>query len=65
MLDADAAGQKAVRRASGLLENTGLSVRVVVIPDGKDPDEYIKKNGQGAPLRRCLRVRSAIWNTSC
>ena len=46
MLDADAAGQKAVRRASGLLENTGLSVRVVVIPDGKDPDEYIKKNGK-------------------
>ena len=45
MLDADAAGQKAVKRASELLENTGLSVRVVVIPDGKDPDEYIKKNG--------------------
>lgn len=46
MLDADAAGQKAVHRASELLENTGLSVRVVVVPDGKDPDEYIKKNGK-------------------
>lgn len=46
MLDADAAGQKAVRRASELLENTGLSVRVVVVPNGKDPDEYIKKNGK-------------------
>ncbi len=45
MLDADAAGQKAIRRASQLLENTGLNVRVVVIPDGKDPDEFIKKNG--------------------
>ncbi len=45
MLDADAAGQKAIRRASGILENTGLNVRVVVIPDGKDPDEYIRKNG--------------------
>lgn len=45
MLDADAAGQKAVKRASQLLENSGLSVRVVVIPDGKDPDEFIKKNG--------------------
>ena len=45
MLDADAAGQKAAKRASQLLENTGLAVRVVVIPDGKDPDEYIKKNG--------------------
>ena len=45
MLDADAAGQKAVRRASELLENTGLKTKVVVVPDGKDPDEYIKKNG--------------------
>ena len=45
MLDADAAGQKAIKRASSILENTGLSVRVVVIPNGKDPDEYIKANG--------------------
>lgn len=44
-LDADAAGQKAIKRASQLLENTGLRTRVVVIPDGKDPDEFIKKNG--------------------
>ena len=46
MLDADAAGQKAVRRASEILKNTGLEVRVVVVPEGKDPDEYIKKNGK-------------------
>lgn len=45
MLDADAAGQKAIKRASLILENSGLSVRVVVIPDGKDPDEFIRKNG--------------------
>lgn len=45
MLDADAAGQKAIRRASQLLENSGLNVKVVVIPDGKDPDEFIKNNG--------------------
>ena len=46
MLDADAAGQKAVKRAGEILKNTGLEVKVVVIPDGKDPDEYIKKNGR-------------------
>ncbi len=46
MLDADAAGQKAVKRAGEILKNTGLNVRVIVIPDGKDPDEYIKKNGK-------------------
>lgn len=44
-LDADAAGQKAVRRAGEILKDTGLNVRVVVIPDGKDPDDYIKKYG--------------------
>lgn len=44
-LDADAAGQKAIRRASELLAGSGLKVRVISIPDGKDPDEYIKKNG--------------------
>lgn len=44
-MDADAAGQKAIRRASQMLENTGLKVRVITIPDGKDPDEFIKKNG--------------------
>lgn len=45
MLDADAAGQKAMNRAGEILKNTGLKVRVVLVPDGKDPDEYIKKNG--------------------
>lgn len=44
-MDADAAGQKAVHRATEILKNTGLDVRVIVIPDGKDPDEFIKKNG--------------------
>lgn len=44
-LDADAAGQKAVRRASAILKDTGLDVRVVTIPDGKDPDDFIKKHG--------------------
>ena len=34
-----------MRRASEVLKNTGLKVRVVLVPDGKDPDEYIRKNG--------------------
>ena len=44
-MDADAAGQKAIKRAGEILQNTGLNVRVLVIPDGKDPDDYIKKHG--------------------
>ncbi len=44
-MDADEAGQKAIKRATGILEKTGLKTRVIVIPDGKDPDEFINKNG--------------------
>lgn len=45
IMDSDAAGQKAIRRAGEILQNTGLDIRVVVLPDGKDPDEYVKKHG--------------------
>lgn len=43
--DADEAGQKATSRAITILRNAGLVVRVLSIPDGKDPDEFIRKNG--------------------
>ncbi len=45
IMDSDAAGQKAASRASETLQNTGINIRVVLLPDGKDPDEYIKKHG--------------------
>ncbi len=48
IFDADGAGQKATRRAIENLRRTGLDVRVVTIPNGKDPDEYIKNNGAAA-----------------
>ncbi len=44
-MDADAAGQKAIKRAAGILEKTGLKTRVIIIPNGKDPDEFIKSKG--------------------
>ncbi|MBO7520300.1 MAG: DNA primase [Clostridia bacterium] len=44
-LDADAAGIKAAARAGEILKSTGLAVRVISVPDGKDPDEFIKKHG--------------------
>lgn len=57
IFDADGAGQKATRKAIDNLRKTGLDVRVVTIPDGKDPDEYIKKNG--AEAFKLLLDRSA------
>ncbi len=44
-LDADTAGQKAVKRALETLKNSNINARVLVLPDGKDPDEFIKKHG--------------------
>jgi len=46
VFDADQAGQKATERALSILEKTGLKVRVLRIPDGKDPDEYLKRYGE-------------------
>lgn len=55
--DADAAGQKGTRRAIDLLRETGLRIKVVRVPDGKDPDEFIRKNG--AERFQLLMERSA------
>ena len=43
--DSDGPGQKATMRATGLLGQTGVKIRVLAIKDAKDPDEYIKKFG--------------------
>ncbi|MCU9613906.1 DNA primase [Caldibacillus lycopersici] len=43
--DADAAGQTATMKAGELLQAAGCHVQVAMIPNGKDPDEYIKTNG--------------------
>ena len=43
--DADEAGQKATARAIDILRKAGLVVKVISIPDGKDPDEFIRRHG--------------------
>ena len=43
--DADTAGQSATMRGLDLLSDIGCQVKVLKIPDGKDPDEFIRKNG--------------------
>ena len=46
--DSDEAGRKAAERALSVLEETGLEVKVILLPDAKDPDEYINKFGADA-----------------
>ena len=43
--DADTAGQAATLRGLDLLNDIGCNVKVLIIPKGKDPDEFIRKNG--------------------
>ena len=44
--DADAAGQKAALRGIDVLRQENCKVKVLHVTDGKDPDEFIKKNGK-------------------
>lgn len=43
--DSDEAGQRATFRALPIVEKTGADISVIKIPDGKDPDEFIRKHG--------------------
>ena len=44
--DADMAGQAATLKGLETLRNEGFDLRVLIVPKGKDPDEYIKNNGK-------------------
>lgn len=49
--DADMAGQMATLRGLEILRTAGFDVRVLSIPQGKDPDEYVRSNGRDAFLK--------------
>ena len=51
--DSDEAGQRAANRATAMLGDVGLEVRILVLEGAKDPDEYIKKFGADS-FRRVL-----------
>lgn len=47
--DADGAGQKATARAIDILRNAGLPIKILTVPSGKDPDEFIRSKGDNGP----------------
>ena len=55
LYDGDKAGIKAALRAVNLLFEEGMHVRVVLFPDGEDPDSYAQKNGS-TQLQEYLRT---------
>lgn len=46
--DGDEAGQHAIERALGIFEAEGIPAKVLVFPDGLDPDEFIRQRGLDA-----------------
>ncbi len=49
--DMDGAGRQAAERAIQITHHQEFKVRVVSMPDGKDPDEYIRSHGKEAFLQ--------------
>lgn len=48
LFDSDEAGLRAAERAGSILLEQGLNIRIVTIPDGKDPDGFLRLHGAEA-----------------
>ena len=46
--DSDEAGQRATMRALPIVRDAGFQVSIITVPDGKDPDDFIRKHGKEA-----------------
>lgn len=57
--DGDTAGQAATARSIDMLIDEGLSVEVVALPGGADPDEFVRE--RGAEAFRSLLDASTPW----
>ena len=58
--DADIAGQSATLKGLAILEKEGCNVGVITIPSGKDPDEFVRKEGVEAFRDRIKKNVSLI-----
>ena len=43
--DSDNAGRQATERAIDIFRSVGLNIKILTVPDGKDPDEFMKTYG--------------------
>ncbi len=58
--DADSAGRKAALRGIDILGKEDFRVRVLHVPDGKDPDEFLKHHGKGEFLKLIAQAMPMI-----
>ena len=58
--DGDKAGISAAIRAGYLMIKNGLNPKIVEMPDGKDPDDWVKENGKEPFLSACDKALDLI-----
>ena len=59
LFDGDAAGKKATREARETCRASGLVAKVAVLPNAKDPDDYVRERGADA-LRSAVHASHGI-----
>ena len=57
LFDGDAAGLRASLRGVDMILESGMNVKIVVFPDGEDPDSYARKSGS-SQFQEYLRDQS-------
>lgn len=58
--DSDSAGRRASVRAVSIARAEGLRVRIAGVPEGKDPDEYVRRYGKEAFLKVIAAATNGI-----
>ncbi len=58
--DGDAAGIKAAMRSMAILTEAGLTVKALALPDGLDPDDYVKRDGADAFRERIDQAQDFV-----
>lgn len=58
--DADAGGKAALVRSMPLFLEKGMHAKAVVLPDGKDPDEFVSKHGKESFLVEIGRAQALV-----
>lgn len=59
LFDADSAGKRAAVASREPAKGAGLSVRVATLPEGHDPDTFVREKGPAA-LQNCVRAASGM-----
>ncbi|MFZ3072867.1 MAG: DNA primase, partial [Thermodesulfobacteriota bacterium] len=61
LFDNDEAGKKAALRGLGLFMEEGMAAMAVVLPEGKDPDDFLKKRGP-AGLKEAIGLAEPLMD---